>query len=203
MSVWNRLLSALTGKVAQAVANLSGALALVSIAIVAIYSIQDWITAVFLQLMFSILSVILSAGTIFYIYKRIYRKISNRDFQITGARVSYRKRLIYAIRLGYIEDNYFMSMIWIKLTRVIIMAIVGSFLSVSYISNPHVHKASFVIFGQTIYTHAILDSVMLLSIAALLAAVLMNLHEINVIAHGVSRLRIRDYWRSRRRRRLS
>lgn len=199
--MWKKLLSALSGngRIAQAVANISAVLTLAGIAIAIVYSLQDWITATTLQLVFAGLSVFLSFGTITYIYARIYRKLTTRYFSVSGHRVSYSGRLKYAIRLAYIDSNYFISLIWIKASRTLIMAMAAACLFSIYISDPHVHRASFSVFGQVIYTHALLDSASLLAIATLIVAILMNLHEINVISRGVSRLRINAYWRPRKR----
>jgi hypothetical protein len=199
--MWGRrLLAAISsnGRVAQAMANISGLLTLIGIAIAFVYSIRDWLTSTTLQLLFAGISVILSFGAMTYIYGRLYRKISNRYFKISGSRISYSGRLKYSIKLAFIDSNYFVSLIWIKMSRVLIMAMTALFLFLIYITDPHIHRASFTVFGQVIYSHALLDSATLLAFVTLICAILMNLHEINVIARGVSRLRIGAYWRPRK-----
>lgn len=200
--MWRKFLTTLTGdgRVARALANISGALAVAAAASTVFYGISDWLTPAILQLILASLSVLLSIGTSAYIYARLYRKLTNRYFTVSGSRISYRGRLKYAIRLSHIDGSYFTSLVWIKVSRVLILSMIGLFLFSIYMTDPHYHLSYFTLLKLKIYTHALLDSFALLALLTLVCAILMNLHEIHVISRGVSRLRIAAYYRRRKRR---
>ncbi len=143
-------------------------------------------SAQYIQIAFAISIISLSMTLIVFLYTRIYGRYSTKNQRLLRHGLSYRWRILFASQLCCKDDSYFISLTWMKMSRVLHSLIAIALLLFIYIIDPHQHLSILNIFGFELSAHLLLDTSVFMSIGTLLAFIIFTVTEINIISRVVA-----------------